>query len=269
MPDGRSAEPFGDERLLRAQLQLHVDRSHLRALPGTFEQGRTFGLVNVSPSEIAERIASARFPERLLVHAEERCSDEITDRLAGLGYRVSAPLALMTGAAPVVASRCQQILEGGRLEGGLCYVGITQQSPPSLVRGVQELQSICGITPLPGWYLRGVELPVLTVAIVDSRGAPIGVGSVQDIGSAGSDARSAVGLAICVAEQHRGRGLGTLLNSRLLADGLMRFGSGRVQEIVDDPASGSMRMNERCGLRRDPASHYLFAELGSPDRRGA
>lgn len=263
MPEGRGAEPFGHQRLVRAQLQLHAERTRLRTIPDAFEQGRTFGLLHVRPSELAERVRASGFPARLLLHARRRCSEELIPRLAALGYRVAPPLTLMTGAAAPVLAACLRIFRDGRLEDGLRFVPIGSHSPAALVRALQELQAASGVTALPGWYLRGLELPVSTVAVVEPHGACIGVGSIQCIGRAGG-ALSAMGLGICLSQKHRGSGLGTLLNSHLLTAGLTRFESERVHEIVEDPAGGSRRMNERCGLVADPEWHYLFGELREP-----
>jgi hypothetical protein len=142
----------------------------------------------------------------------------------------------------------------------MSLVWIDGRSSPGLVQQLQMLQSAAGVTPLPGWFMRGAELPLLTLAILDANGVPIGVGSIQAIGDVGRHTPSAMGLAICVSSTHRGRGLGTLLNSRLLATGLVEFRAGFVHEIVDDPTGSSRRMNLRCGLRENNDSHYLFAQ---------
>ncbi|MEZ4302442.1 MAG: hypothetical protein R3B70_46370 [Polyangiaceae bacterium] len=241
-------------------MQLHVARRHLRSQPHTFEQGRTFGLLRVSAADLAERIASSRSPSRLLVHADRRSSGEIASRLTELGYRVSTPLALMIGTARSVLQACRRKGAPKDLHDRVGLVRIGPRSPPELVRGIQLLQDASGITPLPGWYMRGVELPVVTLAIVDSRGAPIGAGSIQTIGSGGEGELTAMGLAICVSAPHRGIGLGTWLNRQLLITAVVELGAGFLQEIIDDPASGSRRMNQRCGLVEDVRSHYLFAE---------
>lgn len=262
MRPAHDAELFGDGRLIATQLALHTDRMWLRRLPDTFEQGRTFGFLNVDPSTLATRIVSARLPRRILVHTQADRSNEISRLLQEFGYTPLAPLTLMTGATPDVLPCCLRNIDAIGLQKGMSLVHIDGRSSRGLVRELQALQSTSGVTPLPGWFMRGVELSVLTLAILDSHGTPIGTGSIESIGGIGRHASAAMGLAICVSSSHRGRGFGTLLNSRLLATGLPKFNAEFIQEIVDDVAGSSQRMNERCGLRADKNSHYLFAERG-------
>lgn len=260
MTAAHDAEPFGDERLITAQLAFHANRSWLRRLPDSFEQGRTFGFLNVDPSTLVARVVSARAPHRLLVNTQTSQSREILHLLEEIGYAVSAPLTLMTGATPDVIPACLRNIDAIGLQQAMSLVRIDGRSSRDLVQELQMLQSALGVTPLPGWFMRGTELSLLTLAILDSNGVPIGVGSIQAIGGLGRHAHTAMGLAICVSSSHQGRGLGTLLNSWLLATGLAEFRAGFVQEIVDDPAGSSRRMYVRCGLHNDYDSHYLYAE---------
>ena len=254
-----AAELFGEEKLLRFQSEIYSSRMHFRSLPDTFEQGRSVGFLNVTSANLERRIIAARTPSRILVQIQQAESNSISSLLEVFGYLVSHPLSVMAGFATAVLPSCVRNIQTQGLAEGWKFIRIDHCSSRELVRNTQNLQRASGITPLPGWHLRGLELPVLSLALVNNHGVPVGAGSIQDLETEGP--RSAMGLGICIAHAWQRRGLGVLLNSRLLAAGLQEFGWNRVVEIVDEPAGGSLRMNERCGLKLDQKACFLFGEL--------
>lgn len=72
---------------------------------------------------------------------------------------------------------CREIVVDVPLPGDLRVIHLSPDSPAALVRATAELSFACGVTQMPGRYLRGLATPGICLAAVDADGAPVATGS--------------------------------------------------------------------------------------------
>ncbi len=72
---------------------------------------------------------------------------------------------------------CKAIVAGAHLPSDLRLETLSADSPSALVRATAELSMDCGVMPMPGRQMRGLENPGLCLVAVDGSGAPVATGS--------------------------------------------------------------------------------------------
>lgn len=256
MTSQRDPECAGPAALQAIQRTLHAHRALLLALPGAFCQGRTFGLMNASRHEALQRLERADWPARVLLHLSRTDSEMLYMPLAELGYTCDPPYDLLVGAAREVR-RCTRALAASPLPPGWRTERLHADTPARHVRALQMLQQDAGLTPVPGWVLRGLDRRTRTTLLMDSADGVRGAVSLQRL-VFGSEPAS-MGFALCIAPEQAGRGLAQRLNARAMAQAIEE-GARWTMEIVAPTGSASRRVNQACGLARHPTDCFVFAE---------
>lgn len=249
-------EYAGPAALQAVQRTLHAHRALLSALPGTFCQGRTFGFMNANRHDALERLEQADWPARVLLHLPRTDSEMICPPLAELGYACDSPYDLLVGTAENVRCRTQA-LASSPLPPGWRTKPLHADTPARHVRALQMLQQDAGLTPVPGWVLRGLDGRTCTTLLMDSTDAVRGAVSLQSL-VFGSEPAS-MGFGLCIAPEQVGRGLAQRLNARAMAQAV-EAGARWTMEIVAPTGSASRRVNEACGLARHPTDCFVFAQ---------
>lgn len=258
-------EYAGPAALQAIQHALYAQRALLSALPGTFCQGRTFGLMNANRHDALERLEQADWPARVLLHLPRTDSEMLCPLLAELGYACDPPYDLLVGAAEEVRCRTQS-LAASPLPPGWRTERLHAATPSRHVRALQMLQQDAGLTPVPGWVLRGLDGHTRTTLLMDSTDGVRGAVSLQRLVFGGEPA--SMGFGLCIAPEQAGRGLAQLLNARAMTQAI-KAGARWTMEIVAPTSSASRRVNEACGLARHRTDCFVFAQrLQSSQRDG-
>ncbi len=117
----------------------------------------------------------------------------------------------------------------------------------------QALNQSAGVTPAPAYYLRGEAVPSILTCIWDQTGELAACASAamryHPNGPLGGWIFAG---GVSVSDQHRRRGLGSLINARLLIDSHAAFGWTCVLEQARADNHASVGMITRCGLTMDP-----------------
>lgn len=251
-------EPFGESALQTVQTWLHLNRVRIAEIPDAFSQGRTLGLMMAGATNIAGRMEQAGRPARTLVHSPKSEVHQITRKLESFGLSVDLPLDLLAGSRFEVLGQTKKLILHGACQPRLRFETLDTQSPPAWVKSLQKIQEDTGVTPIPGWILRGSDGVTKTTVAFDDEDAIAGGVSVQRICFGGTIA--AMGLGLCIARRYEGKGHGRRLNASALMGALAEPGVGMALEIVSAGPSGSRNINERCGLLPVRNWCFLFGE---------
>lgn len=114
---------------------------------------------------------------------------------------------------------------------------------------VQALNHQTGVSPYPAYYMRSEAVPVLTAGLRDAVGALVATASVAY--RYHSDSRLAghvfAGM-VSVSEDHRGLGMGKLINALVLIESQRRFAWKVATEQVAPDNVTSRAMIVACGM---------------------
>ena len=260
LPSGSIAVPdpefVGDGDLQAVQRALYTHRGALASLPGSFSQGRTFGLMECGTADAISRLEHAGLPARILLHVKRLDADAVSSCLATNGYRCDPAYDLLLGAAVHVRSRTRALTIRS-LPNAWRVELLTPSSDPALIRELQRLEVRCGLTPVPGWVLRGTDGLTRTLVLLD--GERQVQGGMSTLRIVHGDESLAMGFGLCIAEACAGRGLAQWLNAAALTQAI-DGGASRAMEIVAPAGDASRRVNEACGLELSSVECFLFAE---------
>lgn len=244
---------FGTEIQRRLQAQAEASFGYINATPGACQTGRMIG--SDDPDRLGwERIEEALardgvFGFRLLSTATAM---EIRARLAKRGFRLDTwDVFLADRASAQIAS--EAILARGLPEG---LVDLDEPKDPAgeYTASIQALMGSAGIVPFSGSLLVGDLGPARTVVVGDKTGAVAAAAHGYLPHNVHSPFhRYAWGGLVAVAEAHRGKGLGTYINARMIVSVFRDLGATHVYELVSASNAPSRRMVESCGLRLEPS----------------
>ncbi len=157
-----------------------------------------------------------------------------------------------TGRPAGVLPVCEGILSGALIPAG--WRMESHLTPDhDIIDAAQSLNQAAGVAPTPAYYLRGETVPSLLTCIWDERGALVACASAtmryHPDGPLGGWIFAG---GVSVSEQYRRRGLGSVVNARLLIDSHAAFGWTTVLEQAKADNDASVGMITRCGLTLDP-----------------
>lgn len=167
MRSASGPECTGGADLIAVQHTLHARRGALAALRGAFSQGRTFGLIEVGTTDTLERIEPAGWPARILLLVLRADSEELASTLSRRDYVCDPPYDLLVDHAIEVHRRARALAASPFPLGWRTEV-LDTISRPAHVQALQALQHQVGLTPIPGWILRGIDGCTQTTVVASS-----------------------------------------------------------------------------------------------------
>ena len=139
----------------------------------------------------------------------------------------------------------------------------SDQNPTDMViKEAQTLSMSVGVAPAPAYYMRGETLPAILTCIYDDQGKMIACASGNMRYHPQSDYAGWIFAGgICVDEDYRGLGLGSIVTAALLRDSQSAFGWSYsiAQARIDNLAS--VGMIRKCGLAQDPGKATIIINL--------
>ena len=240
---------FGTESQKRLQAEAEANAAFIAATPGACQSGRMVGCDD--PDLFGwERIEDALRRDGVcgfrLVSSSK--VDEITSRLAELDCRFDTWDIFLADRSAALAA-CSEVL-ARPLPDGLVELGRPYEPEGELTERIQALIASAGIVPFSGSLLTGACGPAITVAVGDGMGNIVAAAHGYLPHNAHSPFRRyAWGGLVAVAEEARGKGLGTFINARIIADVFGELDTTHVYELISATNLPSRRMVEACGLR--------------------
>lgn len=243
---------FGTEMQQRLQAQAEASVDFIRTTPGACQTGRMMGCDDPDrlgweridaflkcDGACGFRLISSQKVDEIRSHLSERaCRLDtwdvfLADRDAGLA------------ASEAILSR--------PLPSGLVELEPPDDPESEAVKRLQALMGAAGIVPFSGSLLTGDCGPATTLAIGDEKGSIVAAAHGYMPHNAYSPYhRYAWGGLVAVAEEQRGKGLGSYINALMIVSVFRDLGATHIYELVSTVNIPSRRMVEACGLRFEP-----------------
>ena len=227
-------------------------------------QGRTLVVLRANERAVEALDEWVRSFGRALLECTRETIPALKARLESLSHSCDTDLSLLSVAAEELPAIARG-REASRLPSGWQLDPLDADAEPADVLRLQELQEAAGLTPLPGYVLRGDGVRSFTLVLRDEHRLPQGGASVLDLSQ--PDRSEAMVFAVFLQPSVRGCGYSYSLNTAALQLGAERFAARTLIEVVETGNRASMRMNLACGLKLDPHRGYLFvtSSLASND----
>jgi len=157
-----------------------------------------------------------------------------------------------TGAPEYVAPICEKIVSDYDLPKGWTLISLTHPDEDAIDQ-FQRLNQATGVAPLPAYYLRGEYIPSALTCLRDAQNTLVaGASAVMRYHPDGPLAGWLFAGSVSVDPAHRRKGLGVLVNAKLLADSHKAFGWACALEQAKADNAASVGMITRCGLQHVP-----------------
>jgi RimJ/RimL family protein N-acetyltransferase len=238
------------QKILQARAEASADE--IAATPGLCQVGRTMGC------DDPDALGWDRIDDYL--HRDGICgfrlittdqADRLRTRLSAKGFRFDTWDVYLADREAALAA-CLPILEGGLSE-GLSELDGPLTPEGETTRRIQAMMADAGVVPFSGSMLCGDTGPAVTVALCDASGGIAACAHAYRPHNDASRNRShAWGGLVAVADAHRGKGLGRLINALMVVAAFRDLGASHVYELVSATNEVSRRMVEACGLRHAP-----------------
>ncbi len=245
---------FGTDRQQELQRRTCLMRDRVAQTPGLYNAGRFTGIddpARFPPAVLHRMLARDGLLGFRMISPPQAAL--IFPRLEARGCRIDR-WDIFVG-EPAGAGARAQALAGIPLPDGISVQPAPADPDGADTLRVQQFLAGNGLAPFPGTML--VAAPPEGITIVLAEGERIAAaGHAYFPHNAHSRFRGHawIGL-IAVDERWRGKGLGRLLNARLIRAAFDELHALHVYEMVAPSNAASRRMVESCGLRLDPALH--------------
>jgi hypothetical protein len=244
---------FGNDSQQRLQAQAEASAELINRTPGACQAGRFMGCDDPRKfgwdriGEIVERDGVCGF--RLIDAADV---PDIRSELLGRGCRFDTwDVFVADRDTALAASResAEQPLPAGY------SLWPTLGDPESKqVKDVQAMMASVGLVPFSGSMLTGEIGRSVTMVIGDDDARVVATAhGYMPHNTFSPYCDYAWGGLVAVAEVHRGRGLGKLVNALMIDRVFRALGASHIYELVSASNIPSRRMVEACGLRLEPA----------------
>lgn len=126
---------------------------------------------------------------------------------------------------------------------------VSPEIQPLQMQKLQELMQNCGVAPLPGYILRGQEIPTIAEMIITPQDEIVATGaSIFRHNPDGVYGKAAHVGFLATENGHRGKGLARLLLARVILASYEKFSAELVHTGVRPDNIPSQRVCQSCGL---------------------
>lgn len=168
---------------------------------------------------------------------------------------------IFTGTADTVSATCRAVVSSYDLPGGWRLIHETMPDD-RLITATQRVNLAAGVMPPPAYFLRSDYKPSMLTALTDETGAVVACASGNmRYHPEGPMAGGLFAGGVSVAEAHRRKGLGRLVNAALLLESQKALGWTHVLEQARATNLASVGMIERCGLTHEPGKATIQVSL--------
>ena len=244
---------FGTDMQQRLQAEAEARTDLIKATPGACQTGRMFGCDDVDRlgwdviEAVLDRDGFCGF--RMIPVGK---AEELGSRLGERGFQLDLR-DVFTADRHRALPMSEEIVRKGRPE-GLRDLEMPTEPAGDYTRRIQSLMSDAGVVPFSGSLLTGRLGPATTVVVGDSTGAIMAAAHGHlPHNSFSPYHRHRWGGLVAVAEEVRGRGLGSYINARMIVTVFRDLAADHIYEVVSATNKPSRRMVETCGLELDPA----------------
>jgi len=249
-------EFFGDEFQINLQQRYYRLWQYLKVHPRLSFVGRAIGIDDPALDEV-ENIAGLTMELGFLALAFTKAAilDELRSALEEHGLEVGVWQHLVSNER--TESRCHSLIASLHLPPGYLVDRITAATPISLLHSFQKLMNGCGVAPLPGYILRGQEVPAIAEMVINPLGEVVatGVGLFRH-NPEGSYGKAAHVGFLATKPSHRGKGFARLLLARIILASYQEYSAELLHTGVRAENTPSQRVCQNCGLE-DSGMYFL------------
>lgn len=242
------AEYLGEDDLVALQNSIRARQGEIAGNPLLANGGR---MVNVLDPEslgwdkVKAEVASGGAVALMMVDLQSCMAQAQRE----FGDQASYPYWEAFAATPdQMGSACRPLISQRSLPTGWHISSQTLPDDETIDRS-QVLNQQAGVAPLPGYYLAGRDVPSMLPCLWDESGQLAACASASmRYHPEGRLVGWLLAGGVLVADRHRRKGLGALINARLLIDSHRAFGWRMVLEQARADNAASVGMIQRCGL---------------------
>ncbi|WP_419903308.1 GNAT family N-acetyltransferase [Kiloniella sp.] len=242
---------FGTDTQVRLQRRADEYTNWMYSTAGACHPGRCLGCDDPDAlgwDVIFEHLKrDGRFGFRMIpAHRME----SVRDKLAAEGYAINF-WNVFTGSSGDILKATEPLIRNS-LPGELSFISIEELHNPELIKEIQIFLSDNGIPPVSGLMLSGQSVDACTKVVrsVDGDIVAMAYGYfAHNDHSEHSD--TGWGGLVAVDANHRGNGLGGLVNAAMIRSCITKLGAKSFYEQVSTENKISQRMVEKCGLKLD------------------
>ncbi|HSG18144.1 MAG TPA: GNAT family N-acetyltransferase [Anaerolineae bacterium] len=253
---------FGNEAQINLQKRYYRLWQYLKAHPRLSFVGRAIGIDNPTLEEVRDIVGlTMEMGFLALAFTEATIVDELRSALEEHGLKVGIWQHFVS--SEKTESRCHSIIASLHPPPGFRIDRITAASPSNLLHSFQKLMYRCGVAPLPGYILRGLEVPAVAEMVINPQdevvATGVGIFRHNPEGSYGKAAH--VGFLATESGQRR-KGLARLLLARIILAGYQEYAAEFLYTGVRADNVPSQRVCRSCGL--EDSSMYFLGVIYPP-----
>lgn len=249
MGDGMEQfEFFGNESQINLQQRYYRLWQYLKAHPRLSFVGRAIGVDDPALNEVGD-LAGLTMELGLLTMAFTKATiaDELRSVLEEYGLKVGFWQHLMSNEK--TESRCNSVVASFNLPTGYKIERITAATPHHQLRSFQKLMQVCDVAPLPGYILRGQEVPTIAEMVISPQDEIVATGvSIFRHNPEGSYGKAAHVGFLATEPSQRGKGLARLLLARVILASYQENAAELLHTGVRADNIPSQRVCRNCGL---------------------
>ncbi|UCG23945.1 MAG: GNAT family N-acetyltransferase [Chloroflexota bacterium] len=249
-------EFFGNDSQVKLQQRYYRLWQYLKAHPRLSFVGRAIGLDDPALDEVGS-IAGLTMELGFLALAFTKATivDELSSALEEHGLEVGIWQHLLSNEK--TESRCESVMASRRLPPGYRVDRITTTAPEELVHSFQKMMHRCDVAPLPGYILRGQEVPVVAEMILDPQDEVVATGvSIFRHNPEGPYGKAAHVGFLATEPSQRGKGFAQLLLARIILASYQENSAELLHTGVRAENIPSQRVCQSCGLE-DSGMYFL------------
>lgn len=241
-------ELFGSDSQIKLQQRYYRLWPYLKAHPRISFVGRALGVDDPSLDEV-DQLAGLVMELGFLSLAFTRpaVAQELAAELQAHGLEVGFWQHLLSNEQ--TASNSRAVAASRHLPPGYKIARIDAATPPEQIVGCQELMQTCGVAPLPGYILRGQEVPAIAEVLINSRHRIVATGvSIFRHNPTGPYAKAAHVGFLATEPAERGQGFAQLLLARINLASIEERGASLLHTGVRAANEVSQHVCRQCGL---------------------
>lgn len=249
-------EFFGDDAQVNRQHRYYRLWTYLKAHPRLSFVGRGIGLDDPGLDEVEDLVGlTMELGFLSLAFTRANIVDELRSALEAHGLKVGFWQHLVSNEKTQLS--CRSVVTALQPPPGYQIKRISAATPASQLQQVQFLMQQCGVTPLPGYILRGQEIPALAEFVMtpEDEVAATGAGIMRHNPTGPYGKAAHVGF-LATEPSHRGQGFARLLLARIILACYEEFAAELAHTGVRADNIPSQRVCQRCGLE-DSGTYFL------------
>ncbi len=249
-------EFFGNESQVKLQQRCYRLWPYLKAHPRMSFVGRAIGIDDPGLDEV-ENLVGLTMELGFLSLAFTRATivDELRSALEAHGLKVGIWQHLVSTEKTKLS--CHSVVASLHPPPEYQIERISAATPPGQLHKFQKLMQSCGVAPLPGYILRGQEIPTVAEMIITPQDEVVATGvGIFRHNPEGSYGKAAHVGFLATEPNQRGKGFARLLLARIILASYEESGAELVHTGVRADNIPSQRVCRNCGLE-DSGMYFL------------